>query len=251
MKMAANCCETNSRISSSFSAPASDLVERAERLVEKEERRLRRQRPRDRRAHPHPARERLRIVVLEPLEADEPDRVVCAGALALGCGAARRARRAARRSSARSATAAASRPGRRSRCSRRCGRPRPRFAGPSPEAIRSRVDFPQPDGPTTARNSPRLSVNETSRTASVPSGKILPALRNSMTSDGVAAAVTATAPSRASGASALIGMSSSRCSCRRGAALLPVEVHPGDHDLAHARDVAARGEPGRARRRGP
>jgi hypothetical protein len=39
-----------------------------------------------------------------------------------------------------------------------------------PEAIRRRVDFPHPDGPTTVTNSPGETLSETSSRARVPSG---------------------------------------------------------------------------------
>src|SRR5215213_8147220 len=42
-----------------------------------------------------------------------------------------------------------------------------------PEAMRSTVDFPQPDGPTIVTKSPRRTSKETSRSASVPSGKVI------------------------------------------------------------------------------
>ena len=43
-----------------------------------------------------------------------------------------------------------------------------------PEAIRSRVDFPHPEGPTTVTNSPLSTVKLMSVSASVPSGKTIP-----------------------------------------------------------------------------
>ena len=42
-----------------------------------------------------------------------------------------------------------------------------------PEAIRSNVDLPQPDGPTTVTNSPRSTLKVASATASVPSGNVI------------------------------------------------------------------------------
>ena len=55
---------------------AGDLVDGAERLVEQEDRRAQRQRAGQRGAHLHAARERLGVVVLEPVEPDELDRLV-------------------------------------------------------------------------------------------------------------------------------------------------------------------------------
>ena len=43
----------------------------------------------------------------------------------------------------------------------------------SPDAIRSSVDLPQPDGPTMVTNSPGLTDRLTSSTACVPSGKTI------------------------------------------------------------------------------
>ncbi len=43
----------------------------------------------------------------------------------------------------------------------------------SPEAMRSSVDLPQPDGPTTDTNSPGRTVNDTSSSAWVPSGNTM------------------------------------------------------------------------------
>src|SRR5215211_7119873 len=42
-----------------------------------------------------------------------------------------------------------------------------------PEAMRSTVDFPQPDGPTMVTKSPRRTSKDTSWSASVPSGKVI------------------------------------------------------------------------------
>ena len=42
-----------------------------------------------------------------------------------------------------------------------------------PEAMRRRVDFPHPDGPTMVTNSPGVTANVTSSTACVPSGKTM------------------------------------------------------------------------------
>ena len=43
---------------------------------------------------------------------------------------------------------------------------RPVVAARSPATMRSRVDFPQPEGPTSASSSPRSTVKEMSRSAS-------------------------------------------------------------------------------------
>ncbi len=68
----------------------------------------------------------------------------------------------------------------------------PAVCSSRPEAILSRVDFPQPDGPTTVTNSPRSTLNEMLRSASVPSGKIIPMLSNDNAFVGVAATVKRT-----------------------------------------------------------
>src|SRR5215208_4398719 len=44
----------------------------------------------------------------------------------------------------------------------------PSVASSRPAIIRSNVDFPQPDGPTSTRNSPLAIVSETSSTATTP-----------------------------------------------------------------------------------
>ena len=43
----------------------------------------------------------------------------------------------------------------------------------SPDTIRSRVVFPQPEGPTNATNSPSFTSRSTPHKAFVPSGKVL------------------------------------------------------------------------------
>src|SRR3981081_3511730 len=67
----------------------------------------------------------------------------------------------------------------------------PEVAGVSPEAMRSSVDFPQPDGPTTATNSPGATDSVTLAIASVPSGNVLPMLwKRSAVSDPTSDATT-------------------------------------------------------------
>src|SRR5690242_3663657 len=79
----------------------------------------------------------------------------------------------------------------------------PDVSGERPDAILRSVDFPHPEGPTIAKNSPCRSENETSLTASVPSAKVLPADRNESTSP--AAAAEDVAPLLSIEASTLIG----------------------------------------------
>ena len=78
---------------------------------------------------------------------------------ALGLRRAPRARRTARRCGAPCATAAASRPGTRSRgwIGRRSTLPV--VGGVRPDAMRSSVDLPHPEGPTTVTNSPASTAN--------------------------------------------------------------------------------------------
>src|SRR4051812_36902529 len=56
----------------------------------------------------------------------------------------------------------------------------PEFACVSPDAIRSRVLLPHPEGPTIETNSPRLTQRSTCDSAWVPSGKVMPTSWNSM-----------------------------------------------------------------------
>ncbi len=50
---------------------------------------------------------------------------------------------------------------------------RPLVGSSRPEAMRSSVDLPQPDGPTTVTNSPGRTANVTSSMARVPSGNVI------------------------------------------------------------------------------
>jgi hypothetical protein len=50
----------------------------------------------------------------------------------------------------------------------------PEVGSCSPDAILRSVDLSHPDGPTIVTNSPLSTVNDTSRTASAPSGKTIP-----------------------------------------------------------------------------
>lgn len=49
----------------------------------------------------------------------------------------------------------------------------------SPEAMRSRVLLPHPEGPTTETNSPLATVRSTPDSAVVPSGKVIATSRKS------------------------------------------------------------------------
>src|SRR6478609_1044869 len=55
----------------------------------------------------------------------------------------------------------------------------PSLAVSRPEAMRSRVDLPQPEGPTTLTNSPRSTVRSTPERAVVPLGNVMATLRKS------------------------------------------------------------------------
>ena len=74
MNSPANCCCLEQPQRLLVEPFPGDLVDRPERLVEQHDRRLQRQRPGQRTAHSHPARQRLRVVLLESGEADEIDR---------------------------------------------------------------------------------------------------------------------------------------------------------------------------------
>ena len=156
---------------------AGDLVERAERLVHQQDLRVAGQRPRNRHALALPARHLVRPGIARG-PSGRPARAVPA-ASAGPCGRRRRPpAAAARRSAARCARAAAPHPGTRSRCRASCAPPRgvapststlPRLGGSRSATTRSRVDLPQPDGPSRVRNSPcatsrsRLLIAVTSR----------------------------------------------------------------------------------------
>ena len=153
-------------------ALAGDLVEGAERLVEQEHRRVHHQRAGQRGAHPHAAGELLGVLRLEARRARRarsPRRPGPRGPPSAPCPA----RRTARRCAAPCATAAAWRPGTRSRGSVRSTVTVPASGASSPEAIRSSVDLPQPDGPTTVTNSPGATSNDVGARARVPSGNVL------------------------------------------------------------------------------
>ena len=149
---------------------ARDLVERAERLVHQQEPRPAEQRARDRDALAHAAGELVREAVLPAFEADQLQQLARRRRLGRQRARRRRPRAAARRSAAPCARAAARHPGTRSRARARCrascgDMPKHRIS-PLVGAIRSattrsRVDLPQPDGPSRLRNPPRSTENET------------------------------------------------------------------------------------------
>ncbi|MEJ7720339.1 MAG: hypothetical protein WKF58_07740 [Ilumatobacteraceae bacterium] len=58
----------------------------------------------------------------------------------------------------------------------------PLLGSSSPDAMRSSVDFPQPEGPTTVTNSPAPTENDASSIAFVPSGYVIPIASNVMPS---------------------------------------------------------------------
>ena len=132
---------------------------------------------RDRHAHLHAARQFARPGALEALEADMVERLG-GPRLALAPWHAAQPAAAARRWRARSPTASGSAPGRRSR-----DRPRralapgqsivPAVGWISPAISRSRVDLPQPEGPSTLRNSDSSTSSETSASACTPLAKTL------------------------------------------------------------------------------
>ena len=137
---------------------------------------LERQRPGQRGAHLHAARQLLGVLVLEAGQPDEVDRLLgepCAARpWPTPCSSASSStlRRTVRHGSSVGvledvAEAVAVRPERRRS-----------WSVSRPDAIRSSVDLPQPDGPTMVTNSPGRTSNETSTSATVPSGKALETL---------------------------------------------------------------------------
>jgi hypothetical protein len=60
----------------------------------------------------------------------------------------------------------------------------PELASSNPAASRSRVDFPQPDGPTRETNSPGRTVMSISRSAAVPFSKTIDTFRNASAGSG-------------------------------------------------------------------
>ena len=164
------------------------LVERAERLVEQDQARLHDERARDAHALAHAARELRGIARREVGQADELQHVArraCPSRRAQATSDAGRTRRCPRRR----ATRARRPPGTRRRC-RRALRPRsaclrtrscPRSRGVRPAMSSSSVDLPQPDGPTTAKNSPLRISKSIGPTACRGAGgrpvmKVLPTL---------------------------------------------------------------------------
>src|SRR3990172_13041182 len=61
----------------------------------------------------------------------------------------------------------------------------PRVGASSPATMRSSVDFPQPEGPTTTRRSPSCNRSVTSASAVGPSGKTLSTRSSSTVAIGV------------------------------------------------------------------
>ena len=149
---------------SSRSCDAHLRVERRERLVEEQHARLDRQRACERDALLHAARELMRVAGRRVRgEADELEQLVDAlarGRCCRGCGSAARTRRSAPRS----CSGTASTPGRPCPCRACWGRrrvmslpstsTRPASGRSKPATSRSAVVFPQPDGPSSERNSP-------------------------------------------------------------------------------------------------
>ena len=133
---------------------------------------LHHQRAGQRAAHLHAARQLLRVLLLEAVEPDEGD-VLGGATRSLRLVDALQLGEQLDVASAPCATAAASRPGTRSRRWPRSTRDEPPVALVRPEAIRSSVLLPQPDGPTTVTNSPGRTSNVVSRRAWVPSGKTI------------------------------------------------------------------------------
>ncbi len=80
----------------------------------------------------------------------------------------------------------------------------PSDADSRPEAMRRRVDLPQPEGPTTETNCPRPTVRSTPCRAMVPFGKVISTFRKSssvsvVVTGGGAVVVTGTSGSRVTG----------------------------------------------------
>ncbi len=158
---------------------AGDLVERGEGLVHQQQLRLGDQRAGDRDAHLHAAGQFARIARAKSRKADAGQRI------------ARRAWRRARRRRPRDRAAAAhwrrrrptaseSAPGTRSRC---CARPARQATEPAdgalrPAMMRSAVDLPQPEGPSSETNSPSRTSRSKPPSATVPRSNVLPTSRS-------------------------------------------------------------------------
>ena len=150
---------------------AGDLVERRERLVHQQHARRGDQRARDRHPHPHAAGEFARIGVGEIRQgrrAPAPPQ----------CAAPRRRARRRRASAAGTRcrtpwpTASGSAPGTRSPDRGALRRSRhatvPRDGSLRPAMMRSAVDLPQPDGPSSDRNSPSRTSRSSPSSARTP-----------------------------------------------------------------------------------
>ena len=169
-----------SRHSRSNSSPISSrrlLVQRTERLVQQDQARLHHQRAGDAHALPHAAGQLRRVGACELPQAHEADGVVHP-ALHLRRVQRRRGATRRRRCPPRSARGSSHPP----------GTPRPTPSGTvpctawpsnrivpaeggfSPASTSSRVDLPQPDGPTTAKNSPRARSRSIGPSACSPPG---------------------------------------------------------------------------------
>ena len=151
---------------------ARDLVERAERLVHQQQPRAAEQRAGDRDALAHAAGQLVREVPSPSLRGRPASAARAASARPRQAARRRRPRAAARHSAAPCARAAARRPGTRSRATRFCARLLRRVAeAPRPcplvgairsATTRSRVDLPQPEGPSRLRKPPRSTSKEMS-----------------------------------------------------------------------------------------
>ena len=167
-----------SRRSHSPSSRRTPGVQRAERLVEEEDARVHREGARERDALPLAARELVRAPRRRGRRAGRARGARPPSRRPRAAGRAGRAART-RRSRARSGGRRGRSPGRRSprRASGRASsvtssperRTRPASGSSRPAMIRSTVDLPAPDGPSTAVIAPVGAVNDTSATAGGPS----------------------------------------------------------------------------------
>ena len=154
-----SCCHSDSRTSSSCSFVCASSA--PNRLVHQQDRRVQREGTRERHALAHALRQRLRIGVLEILEADLFQQVERSGAALL--------RRHAAHLGAEFGVAKRPAPWRecvpRQQRNRLRRLPRPALDGKRPAPRFNSVVLPQPEGPTIETNSPGAIFSENSDTA--------------------------------------------------------------------------------------
>ena len=165
---------------------AGDLVERGEWLVHQQQLRLGDQRAGDRDAHLHAAGQFARIGAARTRRSPTRSSAASTRVAPPVASSAVEIERQQHVVERRSPTASASAPGRRSRSAR--ARPEsqpaaghstaPAVGSLNPAMMRSAVDLPQPDGPSSARNSPARTSSSSLASARVPVGNVLPTPRS-------------------------------------------------------------------------